>query len=148
MEGFLRKQGVTFEKVHHKEAFTAQRVAAAEHVTGKEVAKTVVVKGGDKFFLLVLPANLLVNMAKASQAVGAQVAMASEEEMAALFTECDVGAEPPFGSQFGLSTFVDRHLAEQPEMVFRAGTHTDTIVMAYADYAKAEKPTVADFSNA
>jgi len=146
VDEFLRQSGVEFARIQHQQAFTAQAVAQAEHVSGKEMAKTVIVKSEDEFFMLVLQGCKLVDLDKASQVVGAPVEMATEGETKRLFPDVEIGAEPPFGSQFGLQTFVDSGLAQQPQIVFRAGTHTATIRMSYGDYEKLEKPRVADFA--
>ena len=41
---------------------------------------------------------------------------------------------PPFGNLYDVPVYVDKALAEDDEIVFQAGTHTDTIAMGYADF--------------
>ena len=146
LQKFLAEQGVPFELVHHEQAFSAQEVAAAEHVTGHMFAKTVIVQGGGSAHMLVLPASRHVDLKAAGKLAGAKLKMASEEEMKALFPDCDIGAEPPFGSQYGLTTYVDESLEAMDEIVFRAGTHDRTLRMRYADYLRLESPTIARFT--
>ena len=109
-------------------------------------AKTVIVKGGDEVFMLVLPASRHVDFKKAAKVVGAKVKMVDEEEMEKLFPDCETGAEAPFGSQYGIKTFVDESLREAGEISFRAGTHDKCIKMGYADYERIEKPEPGSFS--
>jgi small subunit ribosomal protein S17 len=45
----LDSEGIYYVTITHSPAFTAQEVAASAHVTGREVAKTVVVKVERKF---------------------------------------------------------------------------------------------------
>ena len=71
--------------------------------------------------------------------------LAREEEIAALYPECEVGAMPPFGAVYGHRVFVDRCLVGEPEMVFNAGTHTEAICMHYGDFAELAKPVVGAF---
>ena len=146
IEEYLKGKGVRFRVVPHEQAFTAQEVAAVEHVTGHMFAKTVIAKGGDRFCMLVLPAHLHVDFDAASRLVGEKLELASEPEMKQLFADCEVGAEPPFGGDYGLHTYVDRGLTECAEIVFRAGTHDKTIKMGYADWATIEEPEVGDFA--
>jgi len=146
IESFLRDKGVSFEVVRHERAYTAQEAAATEHVSGYMFAKTVVVTDGENYYMLVLPATYQVDLKKAGKLIGAQVGLASEEEMEPLFEGCEVGAEPPFGSIFNMKTFVDSSLEEQESVVFRAETHQKTIQMSYRDYAGIEKPVVGSFS--
>ena len=99
VQEFLKQKGVEFELVPHAQTFTAQEVAAAEHETGHHFAKTVVATGGAETFMFVLPASRHVDFEKAAKLVGKKVEMASEGEMKKVFPDCEVGAEPPFGSQ-------------------------------------------------
>jgi Ala-tRNA(Pro) deacylase len=71
--------------------------------------------------------------------------LASEEEIAALHPECEVGAMPPFGAAYEHRLFVDRCLVGEPAMVFNAGTHTEAICMHYGDFAELAKPIVGAF---
>ena len=146
VQEFLKDRGVEFELVRHEQAFSAQQVAAVEHVTGHMFAKTVIAKGGGKTCMLVLPASRHVDFQAAGKLAGADLEMATEEEMKAIFPDCEIGAEPPFGSQYGLETYVDESLEGMDEIVVRAGTHDRTIRMRYADYVRLEGPTVGAFA--
>ncbi|GAG50153.1 unnamed protein product [marine sediment metagenome] len=142
---YLSENGVDFSVMHHEESYTAQEEAAAQHISGHIFAKTVVVRAGEEHVLLVLPASCRVDLDRLAEVLGAKARLVSEEEMADLFPGCDVGAEPPFGSQYGLRTLVDEHLAEQERIAIRACSHTEVVVLSYADYARLESPEVASF---
>ena len=146
IEEFLRQAKIPYEKKHHPEAYTAQEVAASAHVPGDTMAKTVVVRVGEGYALAVCPATHLLDIKKLSKVVGAEVRLANEGEMENLFEDTELGAEPPFGNLYGLATYVDKSLAGQDSIVFQAGTHQDTISIAYDDYKKAVEPKVADFT--
>ena len=147
VEEYLKSNGVQFTAHDHAPAYTAQEVAAEEHVSGKMMAKTVVVRAGEKYAVCVLPANYKLDMTKAADALGAGEAhLADESEMAKLFPDSDVGAEPPFGNLYDLPTIVDERLAADDEIVFQAGTHSRAIRMSYADYARLVEPKVADLA--
>ena len=146
IEDYLRNKGVKFEVIRHELAYTAQETAASEHVSGHMFAKTVIVTDGEAFHMLVLPASHQADMKRAGKLVGAKVRLASEEEMAALFTGCETGAEPPFGSVYEIGTYVDPSLSGQQNIVFRAGTHERTLRMRYDDYVALENPTVAEIA--
>lgn len=146
VEEFLRKRGVDYEVVSHQRAYTAQETAAVEHVSGYLFAKTVIVTDGDEFYMLVLPAPYRADLERAGEMIGAEVELASEDRVASLFPDCEVGAEPPFGSQFGIETYVDTSMQERDEIVFRAGSHQKTIKMSYSDWEEIEKPVVGSFA--
>jgi Ala-tRNA(Pro) deacylase len=147
MEKYLRENGVGFEVKVHEQAFTMQEVAAALHVPGNQVAKVVIVCADDKKVMLVLPAPYRMNIDLVRDMVGAQEArLAKEEEFTELFPDCATGAMPPFGNLYGVPVYVDRSMGEEPDMVFRVGTHRETIKMAYADFVRLAQPVVGDFS--
>lgn len=146
IENWLTEKDIDFEVIEHDEAFTAQKTAHAEHVSGHRFAKTVIVTDGENHYMLVLPASRHVNLEKAMDVIGKPVMMASEAQMKELFGDCELGAEPPFGSRYGMPTYADASLAEVPFIVFRAGTHTKSIKMDFGDYRKLENPVTGDFS--
>jgi Ala-tRNA(Pro) deacylase len=116
-------------------------------VPGKMLAKTVMVIADGKLTMLALPASYQVDLEKAAAALGAgEVRLAQEEEFEGTFADCEVGAMPPFGNLYDVSVWVDETLAEDETIVFRAGTHTDTMSVEYADFERLVEPTVADFA--
>jgi len=137
---------VSYEVLQHPEAVTAQRIAQAEHVKGRHHAKVVMVKSGDQHLMMVLPADHQIDLEKVEKAIGKAVSLDNEQEFKTLFSDCAIGAMPPFGNLYGLPTYVEQSLAEQDYIVFEAGTHTDAIKMSYRDYEKIVKPNVNDLS--
>ena len=147
MEKYLRENGVSFQVETHDQAFTMQEVAAALHVPGNQVAKVVIVCADKEKVMLVLPAPYRMNVDLVRDMVGAKkVRLAKEEEFADLFPDCATGAMPPFGNLYGVPVYVDRSMAEEPDMVFRVGTHRETMKIAYADFVRLAEPVVGDFS--
>src|SRR5262245_32085297 len=105
LDEFLTNHHVPFTKLAHRPAYTANRVAQALHVPGRGVAKTVLIRTGHGHVLAVLPATHQVNLDEMRQALHEdRVEMASEDEMDALFPDCERGAMPPFGSLYHLPT--------------------------------------------
>ena len=147
MEKYLRENGVSFQVETHDQAFTMQEVAAALHVPGNQVAKVVIVCADKDKVMLVLPAPYRMNVDLVRDLVGAkEIRLAKEEEFADLFPDCATGAMPPFGNLYGVPVYVDRSMAEEPDMVFRIGTHRETMKVTYADFARLAQPVVGDFS--
>ena len=143
---FLNQHKVRYEILHHPEAFTAQELAAIEHVKGKQHAKVVMVKTDGAQLMAVLPADQRVDLEKFEKLTGKQTALATEADFKALFPDCAVGTMPPFGSLYGVETYVDQSLAENDLIVFEAGTHSDAVKMRYGDFARVASPKVADFA--
>jgi Ala-tRNA(Pro) deacylase len=143
LQEYLDQHGVRYISIKHSPAFTAQEIAGAAHIPGKEVAKTVIVKLDGIMAMVVLPAPEMVRMKHLRAETGAsEVGLASEEEFKGRFPDCEVGAMPPFGNLYDMDVFVEASLTEDTEIAFNAGTHTELIRMAYADYAKLVQPTV------
>jgi Ala-tRNA(Pro) deacylase len=143
----FQENGVEFTTIPHSQAFTAQEIAASAHIPGKEMAKTVMVKLDGELAMVVLPATDQLSTSRLADTTGAQeVGVASEDEFADRFPDCEVGAMPPFGTLWGLTVFVDERLREDEQIAFNAGTHTELVKLSYADYERLENPVVAKLS--
>lgn len=139
---WLKRQNARFTTQKHAEAFTAQEVAAAVRVTGYELAKVVVLKADGAYALAVVPAPLRVDLKAVRDILKAKkVSLAREEEFEALFPGCDRGAMPPFGGLWGMATYIDESLASHEQIVFNAGSHTETVSMPYGEYERLARPT-------
>lgn len=144
---FLDSKGVHYELSQHRPTFTAQQMAAEEHVPGMAVAKPVVVRADKTFYLCVLPACCKIDFDALRRSLGVQdVVLADEDEIAGLFDDCTLGAEPPFGHLYGLETLMDSTLEQDTFIVFQAGTHELAIRMDFDDYKKMAQPRVLSFS--
>jgi Ala-tRNA(Pro) deacylase len=143
---YLNEKKVPYEILHHPEAFTAQTIAAAEHVKGRHHAKVVMVKSDDKHLMTVLPADSRLDLEKLEKLTGKPAALESEAEFKNLFPDCAPGTMPPFGDLYGVPTYVDKSLTKEDYIVFEAGTHTDAIKLNYKDYERTAKPHVQEFA--
>lgn len=147
LKEFLDANGVSYEVRSHPQAFTASAVARAEHVPGGEVAKVVILRSGREFLMAVLPAPLKVDLVRLRREAGKpDLHLATEDEFVTLFPQCEPGAMPPFGNLYDLPVWVDQSLAGQPEIVFNAGTHRQSVHMSYADFARLVRPQPASFA--
>ncbi|UCF34292.1 MAG: YbaK/EbsC family protein [Phycisphaerales bacterium] len=143
----LRQEGVEFEVSHHPEAFTAQQLAAVEHVPGRNVAKPVIVQADGEYVVCVLPASRRLNLSAVGDALYADgVELTSEAKLAELFPDCELGAEPPIGVFFGLRTLVDYQLMADEYIVFQAGSHTRSVRMAWSDFERLTDPSYGAIS--
>ena len=147
LKKYLREHNVSFEAMAHPEAYTAQEVAAAQHVSGHQLAKVVMVWADKQMTMLVLPASARADFRQAAKLLGVKkVRLATEAEFSQHFPDCRVGAMPPFGNLYELPVYVDRALTEHAEIVFRVGTYTETMKVAYADFDRLVQPQAGDLS--
>jgi Ala-tRNA(Pro) deacylase len=143
---YLEQHAVNFSVVPHSVAYTAQEEAAATHVPGREWAKAVVCFVDEQPTLAVVPADYVVDLNRLREACGAKSArLASEAEFRPLYSDCEVGAMPPFGPLYQQPVVVDRSLTSDPEILFNGGSHREAIRMRYRDFEELVKPRIADF---
>lgn len=141
---YLLTHGVPYEVHEHPLAFTTSRVAEVEHVSGKEIAKPVILMADDHFVMAVVPGHKHVDLNKAKEAFGCEdLRLAEESEFAEAFVDCERGAEPPLGHLYGMETIIDLRL-DSPRVTFRGGSHTQTITMGLEDYRQAAHAVVGD----
>jgi len=146
LKDYLDSENIQYELLSHREAYTAPEIAQALHVPGKELAKVVIMKVGERFVMTVLPANWKVDLKRLKDVFQtSQVRLATEDEFKTLFADCQVGTMPPFGNLYGLEVYVDQTLTADEEIVFQAGTHVDAVKLRYRDFARLVQPTVAEF---
>lgn len=144
---FLDDQNVKYLTVSHSPAFTAQEIAAAAHIPGKELAKTVIVKIGGEMAMAVLPATYKVDLERLRSVTGGEtVELADEQEFETRFPACQPGAMPPFGNLYGMAVWVDQALTEDEQIAFNAGSHIELVKLSYLDFERLVQPKVASFA--
>ena len=147
LKEFLDANKIKYVTVTHSPAYTAQQIAASAHIPGKELAKTVMVKIDGKLAMAVLAASFKIDFDLLGKASGAKkVELATEGEFKEMFPGCELGAMPPFGNLYGMDVFVAQSLAEDDEIAFNAGSHTELIKLAYKDFERLVNPRVARIS--
>jgi Ala-tRNA(Pro) deacylase len=145
LQEYLDTHSVRYQLITHPEAFTSQEVAAASHISGRDIAKVVLVKRGGQLAMVVLPAACKVGVDRLARLIGSpQVALAREEDFEGLFTDCDTGAMPPFGNLYGLEVYVDDELASREHLIFQAGNHRELVSIPYRDYERLVQPKVTE----
>ena len=148
LKAFLDKNQIHFVSITHSRAYTTQMIARSAHIHAKELAKTVIVNIDDKLAMAVLPASDSVDLELLKHSTGAQeVRLATEGEFQNAFPDCEVGAMPPFGNLYDMEVFVSPRLAEDEQIAFNAGTHTELVQLAYTDFAELVAPAVVKLSN-
>ena len=143
----LMEHGIAYEVTEHREAFTAQEVAAALHEPGARVAKVVMLLADGRLVMAVLAAPDHVSLSRARAAIGGkEVRLANEEEFGAAFPDCDLGAAPPFGGLYGMPVYLAHGLLAADTLVFPAGSHRHSMRLTLAAYREAAHPTDADLA--
>jgi Ala-tRNA(Pro) deacylase len=133
---YLADERVVFEDLPHAPAFCAQKLAKYLGVPGGRVAKAVLLRGPAGLFIAVLPATHQIDLGRLAEVQGGPVRLADTEEVAATFTDCEWGVVSPFGSLYGLPTFLDESIGPDDWIVAEAGTHVDAVRLSAGDFAR------------
>jgi len=142
----LKRERMPYVAFRHPPAYTAQEMAAVSHTPGRCAVKVVICIADGQAVQAVVPAHYLVDLERLRLLAGAgTLRLAREDEISGLYPDFEVGAAPPFGSLYGHRVFVERCFVGEPEMVFNAGTHTESLCMHYGDFAEMVKPVVGTF---
>lgn len=144
---FLDSQKVPYHSYTHSRAYTAQGIAQAQHVSGKRLAKVVVIiADNNKMIMAVVPASHRVDLERLSRTLNTGwIRLATEEEFKDVFPDCELGAMPPLGNIYHLDVWMDESLKSFPTMSFNAGTHAEIIEMSLVDFEKLVQPRTASF---
>jgi Ala-tRNA(Pro) deacylase len=144
---FLDANNVRYITIRHSTAFTSQEIAAKAHISGKKLAKTVMIKIDGKMAMAVLPASYNIDFNSLKEIFGTgNVLLATEPEFKNRFPDCELGAMPPFGNLYDMEVYVAESLTFDKEIAFNAGSHTELIKLSYADYERLVKPRIFKFS--
>ena len=147
LPSYLDEQGVKYRLSHHPETYTSQDLAQAEHVSGRNVIKPVLVRADNGFVLCALPATHKVDLMELRNQLRAnEVHIADESQLLQCFPDCELGAEPPIGRMWGLPTLMDESLTSDDYVTFQAGTHDQSVTMSLAEYRRIAQPEMAHFA--
>lgn len=142
----LDREHIHYDILAHAQTDRARAVAEMLHLPKESMAKVVIVNVQERFVTMVLPATTKIDFQRLRGMFGThRVRLATEEELAQLFPDCEVGAMPPLGTLYGLPVYVDQSLIGDEEILFDGGTHSEAIRMRYWDFAALVFPTVAEF---
>jgi Ala-tRNA(Pro) deacylase len=142
----LDSRRIAFQRLEHEPVYTSADAARVRGTTLSSGAKALICKADDVFVLFVIPADRKLANKQVRQALGTrQLRFATADEVLEL-TGLRPGSIPPFGSLFGLTTYCDQQLANEPRINFNAGDHCVSINLAWSDYLAAEAPQIGEFT--
>ena len=144
IQDYLHQNHVPFLRHWHPRAVTAQELATALHVTGYRVVKSVIVRADSRLWICLIPAWATLDLHRVQELLEARsVRLSPEEEFDGLFPECELGAEPPFGTLYGIPVLFDESLGLAEELLLRAGSHEESLELKLEDFLALESPLVA-----
>jgi Ala-tRNA(Pro) deacylase len=119
---------VDFEILRHHHTSTALAAARTAHVDPCSLAKAVVLKDQIGPLLAVVPASERLDVERLQAALRRpQLDFLPEDQLDALFYDCEKGAIPPLGPDYRVPTVVDLRLRNVDDVYFEAGDHEDLV---------------------
>jgi Ala-tRNA(Pro) deacylase len=138
----LDDRSLPYEVLRHTPVYTSEEAAAVRGTPLASGAKALICKVDDQFVMFVLPADRKLASKEARKTLSSKsIRFATKEEVFER-TGLTPGSIPPFGSLFGLPTWCDHALADQPRINFNAGDHAISISLSFDTYLTAEQPTL------
>ncbi len=148
LKQFLDSKNIRYETISHLPANSALETAGRAHVADREMAKTVMVLVDGQMAMAVLPATHDVDLEQLCGLAGAEsVELADERAFRDRFPDCELGAMPPFGNLYDMPVYVADKLAQDDQIAFNAGNHSELIQVAYSDFEDLAKPTIGTFAS-
>lgn len=146
LRDWLTQRQVPHEILRHEPVYTSEEAARVRGTSLSSGAKALVCKVDADYVLIVLPADRKLEGKKFRRHVAAKsLRFATREEVLQL-TTLQPGSIPPFGSLFGLVTYCDRRLQQEPVINFNAGDHALSMQIPIVDYLRVENPRIGDFA--
>jgi len=96
-------------------------------VSEDHIAKAVIIKDTAGYAMVVVPASNWVEMEHLRKELNRDFHLATEDELAKLFSDCEAGAVPPLGTAYSVETFLDQELTSLANIYFEAGDHEQLI---------------------
>jgi Ala-tRNA(Pro) deacylase len=136
LQKYLADHNIEYDVISHEPTMSSARTAEACHISGDCLAKGIVLRGTDGYFLAVLPASHQLRLSELRTQLGENLDLASENELDQLFRDCAHGAVPPVGECYGLDVIIDDSIQNQPEIYLEAGDHATLIHLNQAQFAR------------
>jgi Ala-tRNA(Pro) deacylase len=134
VESYIAQRGVRYDVISHAHSHNSRETAQLAHVPGDRLAKSVILEDDDGFVMAVLPSTCHIRLGRLSRELNRRLRLATENSLPNLFVDCELGAIPPVGLAYGMSTVIDEGIADQPEVYFEAGDHEQLIHMNREDF--------------
>jgi len=130
VESWLQSHHVDYELIQHPHTASSMLTAQAAHITGSQLAKSVLLEDDSGYLMAIIPATHRVDLGLLHRQFHRRLGLAVEKEVNDVFFDCEPGAIPAIGPAYRIATIVDDSLLEQPDVYFEAGDHEALIHMS------------------
>ena len=123
----LAKYGISYDTIHHSYSNSSLHAAHSANIPVQKMVKTVVLEDDQGYVMALVQADHYVKINELNMLLNRRMGLATETELASLFTDCEPGAIPPIGEAYGMTTVVDKNLDDCNDVYIEAGNHTDLL---------------------
>lgn len=142
---YLNQTHTFYSTQRHKPAYTALASAKSAQISGKDMAKSVLLKLDGSFTLAVLPSTAKIDLKKIKEITGSHIAvLADEEDLESAFPDCSVGAIPPMGNLYHIPVITDTVITRHADMFFEPGSHREIMKIHMSDFIRLTHPKIAE----
>jgi len=127
LQEYLDKSGIEYDVLPHAHTKTSLDTAQTTHILPGQIAKSVILEDEGGYLMAVIPASHHIELGQLSRQLERRLGLATEDELAGLFSDCDIGAIPPIGEAYHMDVVMDDNLEKCPDIYFEAGDHTDLV---------------------
>lgn len=134
LQRHLEDHQVSFDVLTHGRTLHSLATAKAGSVPEDNLAKAILIRKHDGFLLAIVPASRNVSLDAVGRWLGQPVCLATEEEISAIFEDCELGAVPAIADAFGLPAVIDDHLEGLNHIYFEGGDHRTLVHVRGGDF--------------
>jgi Ala-tRNA(Pro) deacylase len=124
---FLDDHEVEYDLVRHPPGSDSMHIAEAAHISGDQLAKSVVLGDELGYVVAVMPASHRLDIGWLHRCLNRNLGLVTVDDLPALFSDCEPGTVPPIGEAYGLDMLLDDSLVEQPDVYFESGDDCELV---------------------
>jgi Ala-tRNA(Pro) deacylase len=123
IQEFLDERCLPYDVVEHDKTLCSSATAHASSISEDNLAKGVIIRRKDGYLMAIVPASSHIQLEKLGAWLNQPVGLATEEEIASIFEDCERGAVPPVAAAYGLKAVMDESLEGFNDIYFEGGDH-------------------------
>lgn len=149
--GYLDKAGIKHNLLQHKTIYTAIDAANTMKKKMGEIAKSLLIKADQDYYMVLLPADHNLDMNKIKKVLSKnkhqeiKVVKIPGESVARDFLKVKNDAISAFGSLYKLPVVVEKRLSKIKKAVFSSESFNHSVEMAVKDFINLEEAIVDSF---
>ncbi len=134
VQAHLQKVGVQFDVLEHPHSRSSLQTANLARVPPQQLAKAVIIHDGDNYRMCVIPAHHRLMVDWLNRRLNSDFRLATEDEISALFDDCEIGAVPALGQVYGMPVTWDSELEGLEDIYLESGDHRHLIHLRHGAF--------------